>query len=56
MEARVRVAEGSRGGGGDGKCRAGWWEKRREVGLERWIGERRGGIGSILGFLGCSLL
>ncbi len=40
MEARVRAT----GGGGEGKCRAGW-EIRREVGLERRIGGRRGGIG-----------
>ncbi len=32
------------GGGGGGKCRAGW-EIRREVGLERRIEGRRGGIG-----------
>ncbi len=40
VEARVRAA----GGDGGGKCRAGW-ETRREVGLERRIGGRRGGIG-----------
>lgn len=38
----MRGAEG-RGGG---MCRDGW-EKRREVGLERWIGGRIEGIGLI---------
>ena len=38
----MRAADG-RGGG---KFRGGW-EKRREVGLERWIGGRIGGIGLI---------
>ena len=45
----MRAAEGRGGGGGAGgaKCRAGC-ERRREVGLERWIGGRIGGIGSTL--------
>lgn len=40
MEASVRAAEG-RGGG---KCRVGCGNSK-EVGLDRWIGGRIGGIG-----------
>ena len=43
MEASVRDAEKGRSSGG-GEWRVGWG-KKREVGLDRWAGGRRGGIG-----------
>ena len=44
MEASVRADEGR--GGGNRRVET---EKRGEVGLERWIGGRIGGIGLICG-------